>query len=287
MPELLTTGQFGTTAQNDRVQAVMAAHNRKGRRPLTPYEAQQLSDGDLNPIYLYNVSPIHKWEKFQGQLGTIVINPRDWKAQVSVPAVIKGAIVRWVKSGLGMDQPFIEGGMEVAQDICGVAGGVEIHASAKLTNYGVFISRKPFDAEYLPEAKRRTLNQADKATAPRLLEEYLVPKHEQKKLIQEATEKLLGDLQSRILEADNWHMAGGNERKFIGAWHRECLKAFNHITGRKESKPWASIMVEDQLESCPFCGQMNKPNLAKCPKCLEIINPAAYAALKKEMGVGA
>ena len=287
MPELLTTDASlfgaGSQSRNDVVQKVMSAHNKKGRRPLTPYEAQQLADGELNMIYIYNVSPIHKWEKPQGQLGTIVIPVRAWDKPVSIPFPIKGAIVRWVKTGLGLDQPFIEGGMEIARDVCGVAQGVESHPSSRLTNYGVFITTRPFDAEYLSEAKRKKLASASKVEAERLLLEYVIPKHEQKELIGEATQKLLGDLQSRILEADNWHMGGSDQRRYIGAWHRECLKAFNHITGKKESRPWASIMIEETLESCGFCGTMIKPNLIVCPNCKNVLNPSAYEAMKEEI----
>ena len=63
---------------NDRVQEVMAAHNKRGRRPLTPFEAKQLAEGEFNPIYIYNVSPIHRWQRPQGQLGTIVIPCRNY-----------------------------------------------------------------------------------------------------------------------------------------------------------------------------------------------------------------
>ena len=286
MPELLTPGQFGTEAQATSVQKVMAAHNKRGRRPLTPFEAKQLSDGEENPVYIYNTSPIHRWSRPQGQLGTIVISPRKWDAVVSDPAIVKGAVVRWYKSGLGAEQPFIEGGLEIAQDVCGMTGGpsTEVtHLNTNLERYGVFLSAKPFEAEHLPESKRRRLAQADKDAGRKLLEEYLVPKLEQKRLISEAQQHLIVDLQSRILEADNWHMGGIEQRKFIGAWHRDCLKAFNYITGKKESRPWASIILDDALEACIFCGNMNKQGLPKCPNCHEIINQAAYERLKEEI----
>jgi hypothetical protein len=248
-----------------------------------PYEAQQLADGELNMVYIYNVSPIHKWEKPQGQLGTIVIPPRDWDKPVSIPFPIKGAIVRWHNNGLGRQQPFIEGGMDIAMDVCGISDGVESHPSAQLTNFGVFISKRPFDPEYLPELRRKQLAHASKTEAERLLLEYLVPKHEQKKMIAEATAKLLGDLQSRIREADDWYMGDPQQRRYIGPWHRECLRAFNHITGKKETRPWASIMIEETLEACGFCGTMIKPNLIVCPNCKNVLNPAAYEQMKEEI----
>ena len=285
MPELLISGQFGTEAQATRVNELMQSNNKRGRRPLTPFEAKQLADGEMNPIYIYNISPIHRWARPQGQLGTVVIQPRAWDRAYSDPFPIKGAIVRWYKTGLGADQPFIEGGMELAQDVCGLGPLADgKHPNSNLSNYGVFVSMKPFDPEFLPEGKRRMLAAASGKEGEKLLEEFLCHKSEKKRLILDAQAKLLEDLQIRILEADNWHMGGAEARKFIGPWHRECLRAFNNITGKKESRPWASIIVDDALIACEFCGNSNKPGLAKCPKCMEIIDMQAYNELKARIG---
>ena len=268
---------------NDRVQEVMAAHNKRGRRPLTPFEAKQLAEGEFNPIYIYNVSPIHRWQRPQGQLGTIVIPCRKWTDPVSFPVPIKGAIVRWYKSGLGSEQPFIEGGQEIVEDICGFGPSYGArHQNSDLSAYGVFISPKPFDTPFLPEAKQALLRAASEKEREHLLKEFLVPKSEQKELIHEATQKLISVLQGRILEADNWHMGGSNTRPFIGDWSRLCLKAFNHITGKKESKPWAEVMVDEALESCVYCGNSNKPNLPVCPNCKNVLDQDAFDAIKAE-----
>lgn len=271
---------------NDRVQEVMAAHNKRGRRPLTPFEAQQLADGEDNPIYIMNVSPIHRWQRPQGQLGTIVIPCRKWAEPVSFPVPIKGAIVRWYKSGLGSEQPFIEGGREIVEDICGFGPSYGArHQNSDLSAYGVFISDKPFDAAFLPERKQQRLRGAEAKEREHLLKEFLVPRPEQQKLVHEAQTKLLSILQQRILEADNWYMGGSNSRKFLEHcdWNRECLKAFNHITGKKESKPWAEVMIDEALESCVFCGNMNKPNLIVCPNCKNTLDPVAFAAAQETL----
>ena len=85
------------------------------------------------------------------------------------------------------------------------------------TNYKVFITMRPFEVEHLPDQKRMKLAQADRTAASQLLLEYLIPKHEQKELVTEATGKLLGDLQSRILEADNWQGGRGPSRDVTSA----------------------------------------------------------------------
>jgi hypothetical protein len=271
---------------NDRVQAVMAAHNKRGRRPLTPFEAKQLAEGEINPIYIYNVSPIHRWPRPQGQLGTIVIPSRKWTEPVSFPVAIKGAIVRWYKSGLGSEQPFIEGGQEIVEDICGFGPSYGArHQNSDLSAYGVFISDKPFDEVFLSEPKQVLLRSAHAKEREQLLKEFLVPKPEQQKLIHTAQQKLLSVLQQRILEADNWYMGGSASRKFLEHcdWNRECLKAFNHITGKKESKPWAEVMIDEALESCVFCGNMNKPNLIVCPNCKNTLDPVAFARAQDDL----
>ena len=268
---------------NTRVQEVMASHNKRGRRPLTTYEAAQLADGEINMVYIYNVSPIHRWMRPQGQLGTVIIPPRTWKESVSAPFPIKGAIVRWYKTGLGLDQPHIEGGMEIAMDVCGITPGVESHPTDQLPNYGVFLSTRPFEAEHLPDILRHRLAKAKGPTAEQLHQEYVVPKHEQKEMIQEANQKLVGVLQGRILEADNWHQGGVEARKFIGDWHRQCLKAFNHITGKKESRPWASINMDENLEGCLYCGTMNKGGLVVCPNCHNVLDQTRFDELKAEI----
>jgi hypothetical protein len=288
MPDMLVSSPLNTPVQtgpvNDRVQQVMAAHNKRGRRPLTPFEAKQLADGELNPLYIYNVSPIHIWQRPQGQLGTIVIPKRRWEAAVSIPVPIKGAIVRWYKSGLGAEQPFIEGGEQIVEDVCGFGPSYgSRHENSNLSNYGVFTSPKPFDEVYLPQGKQDFLRAASDRERMRLLEDFLVPKSEQREMVTEATQKLLADLQLRILEADNWYMGGAEMQKFISPWHRDCLKAFNHITGKKEAKPWAGIVLEETLESCVFCGHMNKPNLIVCPNCKNTLDPAAFAAAQDEL----
>jgi hypothetical protein len=92
-------------------------------------------------------------------------------------------------------------------------------------------------------------------------------------------------LQDRILEADNYFMGGAEQRKFVQQtpWFRECLKAFNHITGQKVVKPWSSIQIDDALVACIFCGNQNKPGLALCPNCKQVINKASFDQLQKQV----
>jgi hypothetical protein len=287
MAELLTAvGGASMTALNPRVAEVMAAHNRSGRRPLNPYEAKQLADGEDHPFYIYNVSPIHTWERRAGKQGTRVIPVRKWDEKVSIPVVVKGCTVSWSKQGPGQEQPLLEGGKEVVEDICGSGPLYDSRSSnSDLTRQGLFICEKPFTPEYLPTSRLIRLNKASGTAIQQLRQEFLMPISDQNELIQDATGKLLVHLQDRILEADNYYMGGAEQRKFVQStgWFRECLKAFNHITGQKVTKPWASIQIDDALVACLFCGNQNKPGLALCPNCHQVINQVLYDQLKKQV----
>lgn len=283
MSELLVPAGFGTDARSVRVSAMMRDKNNMSRRPLTPYERKNLDEGENNPFYIYNVSPVHEWARPQGQLGVIFIPKRPWKALVSAPHIIKGAIVRWVPKGLTIE-PFIEGGREIVEDICGCGQTADgRHPSSNLTRFGVFFTEKPFEADDLPAPKRAQLGKANKTDAATLMAEYLIPKHDQKKLLDDANGKLLIALQDRILEADNWANSQ-QTRLYIGEIHRDSLLALNTLTGRKETRPWAGVMTGETLQACDFCGNMNKPGLAKCPNCKEILNVEAYNKLKAAVG---
>lgn len=271
---------LGTLTGHSKVDSKMQSLNDRKRRPLTPFERRLLDTEEEAPFYIYNVSPIHEWARPQGQLGTITIPKRDWKAVVSEPVVIKGAVVRWVNKGL-MTEPFIEGGDDIVKDICGCGDTADgRHPNSNLLRFGVFYTVRPFDVANLPLHKRESIEEADnKVTKDQLLQQLLTPKHEQKSLIAEATAKLMNALQDRILEADNWH-SNAATRNYIGSIHRDSLLAFNTISGKKETRPWAGVMTGETLEACEFCGTMVRPGLLKCPNCLEVLNQEAYDKAK-------
>lgn len=235
----------------------------KGRRyELTKYQQRQIDEA--KPFYIYNVSTIHEWPKFQGQLGTLVIPKCKSGEEVSTPLRIPGAVARWYDKGLGRKEVFIEDGREIAEDICGCSKEYPAESSNNnLTNFGVFIT-------------------------DRLFEE--LPKKEQEKILGEAQEKFILKLRELMLEADNYHSAEATKR-FVGKIHVAALEAFNEITGSEERRPWAMVKGSKQTAvktvptaDCPFCGHPNKAGVPKCANCKDVINKEAYEALKKKHG---
>src|ERR1700722_8901337 len=106
-----------TSAPTDVVNAQMQKLNKGRSQPLTRFQQKQIQEA--KPVYIYNVSTIHRWERFQGQLGTVVIPKCEEGQKVSKPYIVKGVIARWYDKGLGRKEAFLEEGIEVAEDICG------------------------------------------------------------------------------------------------------------------------------------------------------------------------
>jgi hypothetical protein len=247
-----------TSAPTREVNAELNKLNKGKRYELTKYQQRQINDSE--PFYIYNVSPIHEWPKFQGQLGTLTIRKRAAKEQVSEPLIIPGAIARWFDKGLGRKEVFIEDGREVAEDICGCSKEYPAEsANNNLTNFGVFILDKPF--EELEEEERATV-------------------------LFEANAKLIAKLRGLMLEADNYHIGTPQQRAWISPIHHAAMHAFNDLTGSNEKRPWATIgaSVSAQKASCQFCGSVVNLGVVKCPSCNEVIDAEGYAALKKKKG---
>jgi hypothetical protein len=242
-----------TSAPSDAVNQQMRKLNKGRTQPLTRFQQKQISEA--KPVYIYNVSTIHKWERFQGQLGTVVIPKCDEGERVSKPYIVKGVIARWYDKGLGRKEAFLEEGLEVAEDIVGCSKEYPVeNLNNNLMTFGVFITRKPFE-----ELSQR----------------------EQDRVLEEATEKYINKLRDIILQADGLYAGDDNSKKGIGSIHREALRAFNQIEGSKEDRPWAPVRHAAKSVDCPFCGISNKPHVAKCANCHEIINQELYDKLKK------
>jgi hypothetical protein len=117
-------------------------------------KAQQRQVNESKPVYIYNVSTIHRWDRFQGQLGTLTIPKREPGEVVSKPLVIPGAVARFYDKGFGKMEAFIDEGMDVAEDICGCSTQYPAESSSNnLTKYGVFLLVRPF--EELAEKRAR------------------------------------------------------------------------------------------------------------------------------------
>lgn len=243
-----------TVAQSDVVNQQMAKLNKSRQQPLTRFQQKQIAES--KPVYIYNVSTIHRWDKFQGQLGTVVIPKRLEGERVSQPYVVKGVIARWYDKGLGRKEAFLEEGFEVAEDVVGCSKEYPVEAqNNNLENFGVFITREPFED---------------------------LPKKEQERLLLAANDKLLSKLRDIVLEADRFWAGPTQQKAWIGDIHRAALNAVNQLEGSKEDRPWAPIRHTARSVDCQFCGTSNKPGVAKCANCHEIVDVELYAKLQAE-----
>lgn len=207
--------------------------------PMSSFERKAIEEGSKHPFYIYSVNPVHEWPIQHGQLGTIHIHKCEPGKKVSKPASIPGVVGRQFDKGLGKKEWFLEEGIDIVEDILGCSTKyLPPTQSNNLTNFGVFYTEVPF--------------------------EDIAPS-EQKVLIAAATEKMIHQLQMRILEADRFHSEGhGN---WIAQIHRDSLYFLNELTGSKEERPWAPIRVTAGKVECQECGHMNKPHVKICYNC--------------------
>ena len=246
-------GDFGATAT--RSAATEAIQGQMQRLNKTRFTGLTKLQRDLTEkagkVYIYNVSPIHEWSKPQGQLGTVIIGKCEKGKRVSRPYVLSGIINRWYDKGLGRKELFQESGFEVAEDICGCSKEFPSdHTNNNLSNFGVFITTKPFEE---------------------------LSKREQDEIWEEAHGKMLKKLQDMVLEADLFHQS--NKGNWIGQIHRDALQAFNDITGAKQERPWAPIRYAQKADDCKFCGSSVKPGVVVCPTCRNVLDEEKYSKM--------
>ena len=95
----------------------------------------------------------------------------------------------------------------------------------------------------------------------------------------EAKKRLVVELQRQLRKADQlFASADPMERKSID--NEQFYQAARFLNVKK---PWMSEATE--MSVCPFCTSAVGPNASICGSCKEIINPEAYAAMKKTMAV--
>ena len=226
---------------------------------LTKFEKQQIEEGEKHPVYIYNVSSIDEWPRFQGQLGTLTIQKCAAGEKVSKPLIIPGCIPRRYDAGFGRYKWFLDAGMDVAEDICGCSKEYPAESSNNnLTNFGVFITTEAFED---------------------------ISEKQQADLLSVAHAKYEEKLRVRVLEADNFHMQ--NHGNWIVRIHHQALSALNDLLEQRgmerEKRPWATVDYGTKRKTvdCPFCGSPNKPDVPKCANCHEVIDSELYEKLKK------
>lgn len=249
MPEVLNIA----VAQTPQVNEALGRMNKRTSTPMTEFERRQVENGAKHPIYIYSVNPIHEWNVNQQQLGTVKINKKLPDQIVSTPTTIPGIVARSFDKGFGKRGWLLEEGVDVVEDILGCSEKLPAPTQDNnLTTFGVFFLMKPFEEH---------------------------SEKQQKKIVEENTAKAIKKLQNQVLAADALFNQGhGN---WISQIAIDALAALNELTGNKESRPWAPILVGSPKTECQFCGHMNKSNVALCYNCKNVVNPELMSKLQK------
>lgn len=98
-----------------------------------------------------------------------------------------------------------------------------------------------------------------------------------KQELAEAKKRLVTELQRQLREADQL-ASSADPKNRESAQNEKFYKAARYLNVKK---PWLSESAE--MTICPFCSSAVSPNASICGSCKEIINPEAYAAMKKQM----
>lgn len=250
--------QTGATGNNPG--ANYGKQNVMTKVKLSPFEERELARGAANPYYIYNVSMIHEWPRYQGQFGTVMIQKAPWNFEgplierVSAPYIVPGAVCRTYDAGDRKQKPFIEGGLEVVEDIIQCSEKYPPQdANSNLTNYGVFFTSESFGKLKAKEQE----SHFDAAFA----------KFEVKcrKLVQVADQLQAGD---------------PKQRAFIMPIHLDALKVISELDGEELKRDWAPTSSGKKYKTCQFCGTRNTPASVMCVNCKEITDKAGYEKLK-------
>lgn len=256
--------------------------NERRDEQMSEFEARQVDEGAKNPIHIYNVSKIDQHDQNHGgQLGTKRIERCESGQQVSKPTLVDGVVARRYDAGFGKRRWMLEDGMDIAMDLCGCNPKYPSeNANNNLLNYGVFISRRPFE-----ELVERREGETDPQYQRRL-------EKEQTKILVAPMAAYEKKLRSRILEADRYHStpkADGSPdpKTFIVQIHLDALNALNEMIVTRgqaeETRPWAPVGYKTgaSQKDCRFCGRLMPFDKPKCPTCGEIVDQELYDKMKK------
>lgn len=239
--------------------------------------------------YIYNTSPVFEHQRRADGFGTFLITRapkvgskiidkdtgKERKAtaediagdyRLNLPIVINHSYVRSFDAGENKRTPYVEYGMDIAQDLVGcskryppdlVSTGNQWDKN--LLTWGVFITYgKPFE-ELEPEDRAKLLETAENAHISRCIEK--VNK---------------GDILHEKFKVKG---AGGPLEI-----HRQCaLYLGETVSEDYTDRPWVTnrgnLSTLSGKVDCEMCGSKVKATVAKCPACGFIIDPDKYERL--------
>lgn len=251
-------GEQSTGPKVNEAENYGKANNIMRKVPLSPYEQREIDRGIKEPFFIYNVSPIHEWPRNQGEY-KVVIAKAPWKfdgpyvGRISAPIIIPGSVCRMYDSGDRKLKPFIEGGLEVVEDIVGCSEKYPPQdPNANLKRFGVF-----FCTDYFGKLKAK----------------------EQEELFEPAIASFESVCRKLVQQAVQYHAGDPKQRAFIMPIHLQAKKVLDEIDGEEVRYEWAPTSSK-KFKTCQFCGARNTPESVICVTCKEITDKAGYDKLK-------
>lgn len=259
------TGLIGPTGARHDTKVSNWAANQNSLRPEQMTRMQRAAQKMGTPCFIYNVSPIWKWERLVKGHGIFTILPRRKGEQVSVACPVPHSLTTTWDRGDRRAGSYVEDGIEIAESIVGCSKDFPTdirHPWANLTNFGVFITYGE------PLAEKDPVEQIDLISAAEL-------KHSAR--VQE------------FVELGNQLYEDNAKRTWITDGHRNAAKFCIEVGLYLEKDiPWANRSLTTAADreaakisqqECPVCGTEFKSKACQCPNCKFITNQEQYDAL--------
>lgn len=249
-------GVFGgsPTAKHDGRVTAINQRNKIARQPLSKFERKALNQ-ETEAVYIYNISPIFRWERFFAGLGNLILLPRKDSETVSEPLILAKRLVRHYDAGDRRSNHMVEEPVEIAEDFLRCSKEFPTRDDNNLTNYGCFM------------------------TVGLPIDQML--KSDQQRIIEESDLKHRNKCREKVFEADGWSN-DATTRRWITEMQRKCALFLGEAEGRQWVTMRGAATDKSKTKECQFCGFDCKLTAVKCQNCREIIDQAGYDELKKK-----
>ena len=229
--------------------------NRFNRtRPLSKFEREALN-APIESVYLYNISPIFKWQKDFRGLGTITLFPRRAEQEYSEPIVLAKRLVRTYDGGNRIQRLMVETPLEIVEDFLACSNDNPTRTENNLQSYGAFF------------------------VIGCAIEE--LDKPERQAILDEAELRHRTRLHEKVAGGDA--LANSPIRSLIGEVEKKAALYLHSVGELSDLPDWVARRAKlNTTDECPFCGFENKRGGAKCRNCSEILDFDLYEKLKKE-----
>ncbi len=225
-------------------------------RPLTRFEREALTS-PIEAVYIYNISPIFKWQKDYPGLGMMTMFPRRAEQEYSDPIILEKRLVRTFDGGNRIQRLMVETPLELAQDFLVCSPEYPGRPQNNLTTYGLFYTTGKRIEEVATAARQEILDKAELAHRNKLLE--------------------------KVSDADAYHNSS-NLQYAISEVHRQAALYLQAVGAISDLPDWVSRRAKlNATDECAFCGFDNKRGVAKCRNCGEILNHELYAKLQAQV----